>query len=780
MLPSDLAKPNDSQDRVPMTVKAGHLGRLPSRLALGIAILFLTLLCQVVTLSAGPVQAGGSPIVARIAGHAFVFAGLPHQGTIYLSKNGYDLINPGFDFETGQETSGFSQTPDLALDTSSGSPYSVSGDLAVLPSSDTIPVLTSQGVVPSVGEVLVVLDSGGRYVLVRIQAVSANALTFAYGFGTPEGRTSALGYAIWVAGHPLAFPEGPLTGQITLSANGEASVSPGFNFELHHQVSTLEEPAGLTAGTSSNGGIVLGGDLASIATNGHASDWPSRASVAASTGSNLLLVDNVGNYVLLHVQSVSPTAVTFQYRLLPARDVPVLPKGPVTLNIHGARVVFSGPVRYGSIVTAGVQGALINPGFDLVRDREVSGFNASPDIALKTMGQTLGLQGMVATAVELSAGEGPTPGEVPATPLSRFVVVDSLGSYVLVGLESVTAQVVTFAYEIQTRGATAYLEPPNPASVPALPTPKSLGTLVYSVYTGRGVVFQRADPATGGSVLGETMQLMKTYAYAIGPGRVFPFAGADAAEDPVLSPNGEWLATSAGGLISIRTAKGSSHTIATNRDVLGGAIPVMSWSPDSRYLAYRGLFSERGYDGGSALWVIEPSTGKSRLVVDPMRAGLGVDFIGWLPHDQLIFSTGKALYTVSADWTHVTRLPVRTGVMGQGGRFDVDGSGRLVTWVVRGANGHYQVAVATLDGKERVVFTQTRYDNWSPTFSPNGMAVAYVAGTGPAPGGELWVLTIDGKQDGPVAVPGTQSAFVHIFDLEDWYVGTSAQSWKGP
>jgi hypothetical protein len=731
-----------------------------------------------------PALAASSPILLHIAGQAIVFAGSAKTGTIYLAQNGYVYENPGFDFERGQEVSGLSATPDIAIQTGLTTPYSVVGALARVPANGVLGSLAGgASLVPQVNELLVVLDSKGRYVLVQIEAVTPNALTFAYVFGTPENQPSSLGNVVWVSGHALDFPAATQRGQIVLSAGGEVSVSPGFDFEHGRQVSTLHSPAGLSAAVGANGAIELGGDMARVGANGHAGHWPAPATVTAVAGALYLLVDDVGNYVLLQVTAVSPTAVSFDYRLLDAGAVPVLAAGPTTLRIGGAAVTFTGPPRQGAILAANAGGDLVHPGFDLVRDREVAGLSANPDLLLTVMNGAVALEGTIATFAQLATGQPPSAANIAATPFGRFVAVDGDGRYVLVGIESATAQTVTFAYEIESAGPTAVLQPPNPASVPPPKPTNSAGAVIFSLYTNIGVNFganEGTDPATGGYVSPGAMQLLKTYELAVGAYKIWNFAGLSALDEPLLSPDGRWLATVSGGDIVLRSASGQTRTIATNGDVMGGVLPVLRWSPDGRYLAYTGLVSESGYVSGGALWVIDPTSGKSRLVVDPLRTGLHVEYVGWLPRDQLLFSAKGGLWAITPDWTRVVRLKVDVAGMGQGGRFDVSHGGGLVTFVARDAKGHYQVVVATLDGKQRVQFTNSPYDNWSPVFAPDDSMVVCVANTGPPPGGEIWAFTLNGKQAGFIHAPGSQNPIDHVFDIEQWYAAGSAANWKGP
>lgn len=750
------------------------VGPRTMRLVASALVLVATLLAQAGAGGPAPALAASSPIVLKVSGQSIVFNTSAREGTIYLSQNGYDFINPGFDFETGKEVSGLNATADIGLETGLASPYSVAGDLAVLPAGATAAApQAGASTVPKVNELLVVLDSKGHYVLVQITAVTPDALTFLYSIGTPERASASMGNTVWVMSHQLTFAGSPRGGEIALSGGGEVSVSPGFNFELDHQVDTLHQAAGMTAGLS-NGRLVIGGYLAKVSAAGHAGAWPAAAVVAPVSGSLYLLVDNAGNYVLLQVTGVSANAVMFSYLVLPARSVPVLPSGPVTLKIGAGAVTFSGPARYGAIVASSGGGVLQNPGFVLDSGKEVAGLSASPDIGLKvTSGKTY-LHGLEATFAQLSAGAQPSVSDVAALPFGRFVAVDGAGRYVLIGVESATAQSVAFAYEIESAGATDVLQPPNPASVRTPAVPTGAGTLIYSYFTGMGAQATGSiDPATGKAVSDPTiLEQLSVEGVVLSTGKFFSLANASALEEPLLSPSGAWLATVTGGDISVRSLRGPSRVIAQNGDAMGGGLPPMSWSPDSQYLAYIGMATGSGYETGGALWVIQPSSGKSRLLVSPLQGGVSVTWVGWLPGDRLVFSTGKALYEISADWSRAAELPVRMGVMGQNGRFNLSPDGTLVTWVAKGANGHYQVFVATLDGKQRVQFTNSAHDNWSPQFAPNSTEVVYVSDTGQPPGGQMSYFTIDGQHHGTTSIS-------HVFDIDQWSYGSTANKWKG-
>jgi len=758
----------------------GDRRRVATRI-LGACALALGLLGQTLAAGGPSALAAGGAVELQIAGRAVVFAGAVHEGAIYLSQNGYALINPGFDFQTGTETSGLGSTPDIELQTGGATPYAVAGKLAVVPATDVLGALGSgQSVAPVASEELVVQDSAGHYVLVRIVKVTADVLTFTYVFGTAGGQAAAVGATVRVLGHTLAFPGPTLQGKVVLEGQGEVSVSPGFDFETGLQVNTQREAAGLAVSVSGGGQTTLTGDLTALNARGQATAWPAPASAVPADGDAYLLVDGAGNYVLVQVTAVGATAVSFTYRRLPARDLAVLPGARVTLRVDGASATFSGPVREGQIVASSGGNTLIDPGYDLSAGQEVEGLNASPDIALRSDPQGVYLYGDAATLAQLAAGQAPGEGSVPVTPFTRFVVVDASGQYVLVGVQAVSPQAVSFAYEIQTAGQSAVLSPPDPASVAAVPVPKGPGAIIYSAYATRSAaVLQDLDPASTTQIAKTALALLNTEELALGPNRIWPFADANASQEPELSPDGRWLATVDGGLIQVRSAAGPVRTIAANGNVMDGAQPRIAWSPDSRYLAYTGLASGQGYETGGALWVIDPSTGKSRLLVNPLTVHATVLDVAWLPHDRLVFSTASTFYEVSADWQSAQPLPVRMGTIGQDGRFAASPDGKLLAWVARDAAGHYQVVVATVDGRQRVQFTHTHWDNWSPVFSPDSTTVVCVSHTGSAPGGELLAFTLNGKQSGFVPVPGAKTPIQHVFNLVQWFGEGAATAWKG-
>jgi Tol biopolymer transport system component/uncharacterized protein (DUF433 family) len=434
------------------------------------------------------------------------------------------------------------------------------------------------------------------------------------------------------------------------------------------------------------------------------------------------------------------------------------------MSVGGAPITFGANTRYGAIAAAQGGMALVDPGYDLVRGREVSGLSASPDLGLAVTPTGVLLSGVgerVANgALRVSAPSGQM--SVPAVPLNYLVVVDSQGAYALVGIVSATPEVVTFAYKLQTAGQGYVLTPPTPSQIGHPPAFRGDGVPIYSVIA----------PLRAG-----TSELRSVYGYALGQHRIAAVAGMAEDRDPQLSPTGAMLATSEGSDLVLTAAGGTTRTLATNLDVLGAVPPAVSWSPDGSYLAYRGMVEANGEVYGGGLWVVQPATGRSRLVVDPASTGLAVKDVHWLPKDRLIFSTGKAFYTVSADWTAESRLPIVAGAMGDDGRFDVSWNGRLITWVALGAHDRYQVVVAPLAGGPTLETTD-RWNNASPAFSPDGAWVMAVAERGPAPGGTLWLLALSGGRAGDLAAPGKGPAVVdHVSRLLEWYPGAVLPPW---
>jgi hypothetical protein len=295
---------------------AGASGR--GRRVLGSVAAALAVIALSVTAAAAP-----TTTVVRLSGRSITFGPTFRQGTIYLERGGEVFENPGFAFETGAETSGIGATGDLSIQTGAGRPYGLSGDLALLTGpGGSAPALAERTVQPTAGQWLVVLDALGRYVLVRIEQVAPQSLTFAYAFGEVAGAPSAaLPRRIGVPGYAFAFPDRQYAGQVQLAQGGEVAVAAGFDFERDGQVNALQASPGLTVTPAAGGGLAVRADLVTVQ-NDAVRAWPQPASVAAATGAEYLLVDPAGNYVLLRITAVAPQSVRFAYRLLPYRAVP--------------------------------------------------------------------------------------------------------------------------------------------------------------------------------------------------------------------------------------------------------------------------------------------------------------------------------------------------------------------------------------------------------------------------------------------------------------------------
>lgn len=188
-----------------------------------------------------------------------------------------------------------------------------------------------QLVAPTASGVLVVQDSKGRHVLVRIEKVRADVLTFACAFGTVAGRTTSVAALARVLGRTLPFPAPAPYGQVVRETQGDVSVSAGFDFETGQRVDTRRGTAGLAVCVASDGQTTTAGHLSALDARGEVSAWPALASPVPVEGTACRLVDRAGNCVLLQVTAVIATAVAITYRRLAARDVAVLPGGPVTL-----------------------------------------------------------------------------------------------------------------------------------------------------------------------------------------------------------------------------------------------------------------------------------------------------------------------------------------------------------------------------------------------------------------------------------------------------------------
>ena len=123
-----------------------------------------------------PAAAAGQ--VVTIGDEQVTFSTTSSSGAVG-SVNGYEADT--FDLESGQAGNDFFGGADLTLGTDSSGQTTLAGNLAVVPSSETLAAAPTAATAPATaGETLLVVDHAGHDALVTIQNASAQTVTFSY------------------------------------------------------------------------------------------------------------------------------------------------------------------------------------------------------------------------------------------------------------------------------------------------------------------------------------------------------------------------------------------------------------------------------------------------------------------------------------------------------------------------------------------------------------------------------------------------------------------------
>jgi Tol biopolymer transport system component len=258
---------------------------------------------------------------------------------------------------------------------------------------------------------------------------------------------------------------------------------------------------------------------------------------------------------------------------------------------------------------------------------------------------------------------------------------------------------------------------------------------------------------------------------------------------PAWSPDGGFLAASTGARVYVMKPDGTSA-----RTIGRGDFPV--WSPDGQWLAYEGdlgntrivrldgtksfslpkasyggwvvvayswsAFGRLAYTSAGSLWVIDPTTGESHVVVRrrALGDGPGVIAASWSPDgDRIAFSffdestyTGS-VYVVKPDGSSLRRVGPGTGgrlvwspdgtrltYSTYGSRYGAEASAERVV-VVDAAAGRTLWRLRPIAGEASV----------NPSWSPDGTELVFERGNvaGSDPGidypADLWVVAADGS-----------------------------------
>ncbi|MDA8333719.1 MAG: copper amine oxidase N-terminal domain-containing protein [Peptococcaceae bacterium] len=284
-------------------------------------------------------RTGLAASVVTVGNEQLSFSGQTATGSIVTSGGGYDLINPGFNFSSGQETSGWSGNPDLSFGTDSNNEPALSGNVTVLPQSGALSAAPTQATVTvAVGDQLLVLTGGGSYYLVDVTAASPESVAFTYQAGTvqpvatqqpTQQPTQQTSISVSVGGRTVNFAGALATGTASVTGGG-------FSFQSGQE--TPGANGDISVSTDSGGQLVLSGIFAVMNQAGdgsYTSDVPGRQTGAISSAddsADLIFQSGNGDYVFVELANVSPDSVQFSYIVGPAPASQPSAQGPSVLT----------------------------------------------------------------------------------------------------------------------------------------------------------------------------------------------------------------------------------------------------------------------------------------------------------------------------------------------------------------------------------------------------------------------------------------------------------------
>ncbi len=119
----------------------------------------------------------GTSITVSMGNQSIVFNGVGKTGSIVAEANGMDAINPGYDFEKGVSTSGWTSN-DVQMQTDMQNRPTLSGNLVMVGSDDVAAPLSQGSVEVSNGDKVLVRDKAGNYVLMMITNATPQEVDF--------------------------------------------------------------------------------------------------------------------------------------------------------------------------------------------------------------------------------------------------------------------------------------------------------------------------------------------------------------------------------------------------------------------------------------------------------------------------------------------------------------------------------------------------------------------------------------------------------------------------
>ncbi|MCH8485686.1 MAG: hypothetical protein LAT75_02405 [Candidatus Cyclonatronum sp.] len=172
-----------------------------------------------------------------------------------------------------------------------------------------------------------------------------------------------------------------------------------------------------------------------------------------------------------------------------------------------------------------------------------------------------------------------------------------------------------------------------------------------------------------------------------------------------------------------------SNNSRQNRRVVdrGSISGPVSWSPDSRYIAYSA--NVRGRNGSliNDLYRIDTQTGRRERITHSRRAsnpqfGTGSSTIFFVGNDA---GTGN-IYRLNLESGQETKLTEHHGDV-QIGRMAMHPEGTHLAYALFDADGSRQIIVLELESRREMRFTDPVTDDRNPLWSPDGRYLAYTS-----------------------------------------------------
>jgi Tol biopolymer transport system component len=168
----------------------------------------------------------------------------------------------------------------------------------------------------------------------------------------------------------------------------------------------------------------------------------------------------------------------------------------------------------------------------------------------------------------------------------------------------------------------------------------------------------------------------------------------------------------------------------------------ISWSPDSRRLAFAG-----DTDGGSAIFVVDRDVPGPARIVDPALRAIDP---AWAPDGRTIAfqsAADQALHVVAPDGSDSRRLGWLDGTM-LWPEWSPDGRALVLTAF---QNDNVDIFTVSADGSVVTNVSNDPSDEFSPSWSPDGERIAWGRATGEGTRAHIVVANADGS--GQVVLP---------------------------